>query len=242
MRKVPVTQRGSRHLTRATEHTGRLIGYARVSTEEQNLDMQIQALLRAGVHRDNIHTDKASALALKRPGLELALKDAVEGDVIVVWKLDRFGRSVRDLLNRIEALEQRGVGFRSLTETFDTTTPMGLMILTMLAGFAQFERDMTAARTKAGIARAKETGKRFGAEQLIDVKKAREMFRQGLSLDEVRAFFPGTRGNKIVSRPAMYRYFSAPVIWLLQGKDIRSYPRKLTRDQIAKAKLEAKKK
>jgi DNA invertase Pin-like site-specific DNA recombinase len=213
-----------------------------VSTEEQNLDMQIQALLRAGVHADNIHTDKVSALALKRPGLQLALKDAVEGDVIVVWKLDRFGRSVRDVLNRIEELEDRGVGFRSLTETFDTTTPMGLMILTMLAGFAQFERDMTAARTKAGIARAKENGKTFGAAQLVDVKAARAMFRQGMSLDEVRAHFPGARGNKIATRQAMYRYFSAPVIWLLQGKPMRDYPRKITRAQIEKAKLEAKKK
>lgn len=229
-------------MIRHEAHTGRLIGYARVSTEEQNLDMQIQALLRAGVHEDNIHTDKASALALKRPGLELALKDATDGDVIVVWKLDRFGRSVRDLLNRIKMLEDRGVGFRSLTETFDTTTPMGVMILTMLAGFAQFERDMTVTRTKAGIANAKKNGKTFGAEQLIDVKAARAMFRKGMSMDEVRAQFRGARGNKIASRQAMYRYFSAPVIWLLQGKNIKDYPRKLSRDQIAAARLAAKQK
>ena len=229
-------------MKRIEQHTGRLIGYARVSTEEQNLDMQIQALLRAGVHPDNIHTDKVSALALKRPGLQLALKDAVDGDVIVVWKLDRFGRSVRDVLNRIKELEDRGVGFRSLTETFDTTTPMGLMILTMLAGFAQFERDMTGARTKAGIARAKENGKTFGATQLIDVKKAREMFRQGMSIDQVCAQFPGARGNKTASRPAMYRYFKAPTIWLLQGKDIRSYPRKITKAQRLEALKEARKK
>lgn len=242
MEKSRITRTAPRQLTRPEPEAGRLVGYARVSTEEQNLDMQIQALLRAGVHMDNIHTDKASALALKRPGLELALKDAVEGDVIVVWKLDRFGRSVRDLLNRIKVLEDRGVGFRSLTETFDTTTPMGVMILTMLAGFAQFERDMTVTRTKAGIANAKKNGKTFGATQLIDVKAARAMFRQGMSLDEVRAQFPGTRGNKIASRQAMYRYFSAPVIWLLQGKPMKDYPRKISRERIAKAKLEAKQK
>ena len=232
----------SKPLKQPTQHDGRLIGYARVSIDEQNLDMQIQALLNAGVHPDNIHTDKVSALALNRPGLNSALMDAVDGDVVCVWKLDRFGRSVRDVLNRIEELDKRGVGFRSLTETFDTTTPMGVMILTMLAGFAQFERDMTVARTKAGIARAKENGKTFGAVQLIDVKKARAMFRQGMSLDEVCAQFPGARGNKTASRQAMYRYFKAPTIWLLQGKDIRSYPRKLTKAQRLEALKEARKK
>jgi len=126
--------------------------------------MQTKALLAAGVHPDNLHTDKASALAKKRPGLDLALKDCVAGDTLVVWKLDRFGRSVLDLLTRIKDLQARGVAFRSLTDNIDTSTPVGNLILVLLSAVAQFERDLIAERTKAGIAQRKAEGVKFGVK------------------------------------------------------------------------------
>lgn len=189
---------------------GRLVGYARVSTDDQDLTMQTARLLAAGVHPDNLHTDKASALAKKRPGLELALKDCVAGDTLVVWKLDRFGRSVLDLLTRIKALQDRGVAFRSLTDNIDTATPIGNLILVLLSAIAQFERDLIAERTKAGIAQRKSEGAVFGAKQLIDVGKAADLFRKGYAPKDVKAHF------KLKSISTVYRYFDATAVATLQ--------------------------
>lgn len=204
--------------------------------------MQLAALEREGVHPDNVHTDKASAGARKRPGLELALKDCIDGDTLVVWRLDRLGRSAIFLLNTIETLEKRGVAVRSLTEYLDTSTPIGKFAVTMIAGMAEFERGVIAYRTKKGIEHHKSTGKKFGAEQLIDVKAARAMFRKGMTVEQVCASFRGARGRKSASRQALYRYFNAPTIWLLQGKDLRDYPRKITKEQRAAAIKAAKQK
>src|SRR5207244_3451862 len=104
---------------------GRLIGYARVSTSDQRLDLQIDALRKAGVHDDNLHKDYASGARVSRKGLAEALRDIRAGDVLVVWKLDRLGRSLPDLLKKMEELDRIGAGFRSLTEAIDTTTAMG---------------------------------------------------------------------------------------------------------------------
>lgn len=222
--------------------TTRLIGYARVSTVEQNLDMQIAALTAAGVHVRDIYTDQVSALAKSRPGMRDALRAVAPGDTLVVWKLDRFGRSAIHLLNEIEALTKRGVGFRSLTESFDTSTPIGKLALAMLAAFAEFERNMIAERTRAGMERRKAAGGTFGQPRILDVAKARKMFRDGKSVDEVRAAFRGTRGNTTLSRAAIYREFSGPEIWLLQGKDIKTYPRRITREKLRVAVKAARKK
>lgn len=201
---------------------GRLVGYARVSTEDQDLAMQTKALLAAGVHPDNLHTDKASALAKKRPGLDLALKDCVAGDTLVVWKLDRFGRSVLDLLTRIKDLQARGVAFRSLTDNIDTSTPVGNLILVLLSAVAQFERDLIAERTKAGIAQRKAEGVKFGAKQLIDVGKAAELFRKGYAPKDVKAHF------NLRSISTVYRYFDATAVATLQeeGRNERRGKRK----------------
>lgn len=185
---------------------GRLIGYARVSTEDQDLTMQTAKLLAAGVHPDNLHTDKASALSRKRPGLELALKDCVEGDTLVVWKLDRFGRSVLDLLTRIKALQDRGVGFRSLTDNIDTATPIGNLILVLLSAIAQFERDLIAERTKAGIAQRKSEGHTFGAKRLLPVAEAAELFRKGWTPRRVKEHY------KLKSISTVYRYFDKAAV------------------------------
>ena len=129
----------------------RLIGYARVSTEDQNLDMQLDALRNAGVLDDNLYFEAKSGVSNKRPQLAMCWQDARPGDTVVVWKLDRLGRNVVQLYTRIAELRQRNIGFRSLTESFDLGTPMGNAMFGMMAVFAQFERDQIAARTKAGM-------------------------------------------------------------------------------------------
>lgn len=129
----------------------RLVGYARVSTVEQNLDMQLEALRRAGVMEDNLHIDKKSGADRKRGGLELALMDCRQGDTLVVWKLDRLTRSTPHLYEILKRLEDKGCGFRSLTEAVDTTTPSGRLIMGVLAVIAQFERELIAQRTSTGI-------------------------------------------------------------------------------------------
>lgn len=147
---------------------GRLIGYARVSTRDQSLGMQIDALKRAGVDSDNIHTDTVSGVSARRPGLERALKDCRPGDTLVVWRLDRFGRSLRDVLNRLEVMQRQGVGFKSLTEGIDLLTPIGRMLVAVLGSIAQFERDLIAERTKTGVRKAMADGKKIGAKRLLD--------------------------------------------------------------------------
>lgn len=141
-----------------SEFTGELIGYARTSREDQNLDLQLMALREAGIKDDFIFQEKISSLAKKRPQYELALKRCREGDCLVVWKLDRLGRSALGLINTVNDLKARGVNFKSLTQPFDTTTPMGTMVFGLMALLAQLERDLTAERTSEGIKAAKECG------------------------------------------------------------------------------------
>lgn len=140
-----------------------LVGYARVSTEEQSLDMQVQALIRAGVHPDHIHVEKVSGVSDKRPGRDLAVKDCRPNySTLVVWKFDRLGRSLRDLYDFVMMLDARKIGFRSLTEHVDTKTPIGKLLLAILAASAQFERDQIQERTKKGVDAAKARGVKFG--------------------------------------------------------------------------------
>lgn len=142
---------------------GRLIGYGRVSTLDQSPDLQRQALLKAGVHPDNLHIDEGwSGTIAKRPGLSLAMLDVREGDTLVVWKLDRLGRDMAQLIRNAEHLQEVGVGLRSLTEPIDTSHPMGRAFFFIIGVFAQLERDLISERTAAGIAAAKARGKRFG--------------------------------------------------------------------------------
>ena len=191
---------------------GRLVGYARVSTEDQDLNMQTARLLAAGVHLDNLHTDKVSAIAKRRPGLEMALKDAIKGDTIVVWKLDRFGRSVLDLLTRIKDLQNRGVGFRSLTDNIDTNTPIGNLILVLLSAIAQFERDLIAERTKAGIAQRKSEGQTFGRKQVLPIAEAADLIRNGWTPRQVQSHY------KLKSISTVYRYFDRQTVDALHAE------------------------
>ena len=135
-----------------------LIGYARVSTDDQNLDLQLQALLRAGVHEDNIYKEHVSGVSRKREQFNRALKNLRRGDALVVWKLDRLGRSLKELVALSEEFSARGVELKSLTEGVDTTNAMGKFFFHIMASLAQFERDLISERTKAGLQAAKARG------------------------------------------------------------------------------------
>lgn len=170
----------------------RLVGYARVSTHEQNIGLQIDALTRNGVDPDNIHQEFASGVSKRRPGLERCLKDLRSGDVLVIWKLDRLGRSLIDLLKRIEWLDANDIGLRSITEHIDTKSPVGRMLIAVLGSVAQFERDLIIERTRAGMMRAKQQGKQVGAPLWMTDKRKAEieaMIKSGMSVQAVAKRF-----------------------------------------------------
>lgn len=147
------------------------IGYARVSTSEQNLDLQIAALKKAGVEK--IFTDDGiSGTLASRPGLDEARAYLREGDRLTVWKLDRLGRSTRNVLALIDELEAEGIGFQSLTESIDTRGAWGKAMMTVMSAFAQLERDLIAERTRAGLAVAKAQGRVGGRPRALNNKSA----------------------------------------------------------------------
>lgn len=137
-----------------------LIGYARISTAEQNLHLQKDALTAAGCTQ--IWEDTASGARVARPGLEKAMERLREGDTLVVWKLDRLGRSLQHLIESVRALESCGVGFRSLQDNIDTTTPGGKLLFHIMGSLAEFERDLIRERTNAGLAAARARGRKGG--------------------------------------------------------------------------------
>lgn len=143
-----------------------LIGYARVSTSDQDTDLQLRALKRAGVRR--VFEERGSGATMaRRPQLAQLLEQLREGDVVVVFKLDRFARSLRDLLLILDRIEHAGAGFRSVTEAIDTTTPAGRMMMQLLGAFAEFERSVIVERSRAGVAAARERGVRFGRPRAL---------------------------------------------------------------------------
>lgn len=165
-----------------------LIGYARVSTAEQDTALQTDALNKAGCER--IFEDTVSGAKADRPGLAEALAYLRDGDVLAVWRLDRLGRSLPHLIDTIAALEARGVGFRSLTEAIDTTTPGGRLIFHVFGALGQFERDLIRERTKAGLAAAATRGRKGGRKPVVTTEKlqrAREHLANGLNVREVAA-------------------------------------------------------
>ncbi len=147
---------------------GHFVGYARVSTNEQNLALQIEALNKAGCR--NIYEEKLTASGKrKRPQLDLAIKELQPGDTFVVWRLDRLARNVEEFYRRLRDIRGAGAEFKSLTESFDFSTAMGEFVLVVLAAVAQLERQLTVQRTKAGLDIARQT-KRLGATPKIDNK------------------------------------------------------------------------
>jgi len=141
-----------------TNYVPRLVGYMRVSTDEQELALQRNALIKYGVPEDRIFSDKMSGKNMDRPGLRRAVKVCWPGDTIVIWKFDRLGRSAIGLLDQMQALEKAGINLVSITETLDTKTPIGKFVVGILANIAELERNMIAERTTAGIKAFKERG------------------------------------------------------------------------------------
>ncbi len=151
-----------------------LIGYARVSKgDDQSNAAQLRALTAAGCKR--VFEESASGGRWDRPRLQEMIGQLRDGDVVVVWKLDRLSRSLKDLLHLMEKIEAAGAGFRSLTEAIDTTTPAGRMMMQMVGSFAEFERAMIRERTSAGLAQARLEGRLGGRRRKLDDKKRREI-------------------------------------------------------------------
>jgi DNA invertase Pin-like site-specific DNA recombinase len=155
-----------------------LIGYARVSTSEQTLHLQRDALDKIGCNK--IFTDTASGAKGERTGLNEALEYVREGDTLVEWRLDRLGRSLKHLIETITLLNSRGIGFRSITESIDTTTSGGKLIFHIFGALAEFERDIMRERTQAGLLAARARGRKGGRPKLLTDKKlgmARELYK-----------------------------------------------------------------
>lgn len=180
------------------------IGYARVSTDDQTLNLQLDALTKAGC--DRIFRDTFSGATATRPGLTEALDHLRTGDTLVVWRLDRLGRSLGHLIATMTALEQRGIGFRSLTESIDTTTSSGKLIFHIFGALAEFERDLIRERTHAGLLAARARGRTGGrpkVQAFQDPRKlaaARRLYAEGkTTISTICATFG-------ISKSTFYRY------------------------------------
>lgn len=150
-----------------------LIGYMRVSTADQSLDLQRDALLAADVSPDRIYEDVCSGKSTERPGLARALDVARDGDAIVVWKLDRVGRSLPHVVGLVGDLQKRGVGLKVLTGDIDTTTPTGRLVFGIFATLAEFERDLIHERTISGLAAARARGRAGGRPRVMTKQKVK---------------------------------------------------------------------
>ena len=177
-----------------------LIGYARVSTADQSTQLQEDALKAAGCER--IFKDTTSGARTARPGLDAMLADARKGDVIVVWRLDRLGRSLPHLVETVGSLERTGKGFRSLTEQIDTTTPAGRLVFHLFASLAQFERELIRERVRAGLTSARARGRKGGRPRALDEKTAKHAKQLMADRDRNVADICRTLG---VSRATLYR-------------------------------------
>ena len=186
-----------------------LIGYARVSTNEQTLDLQLDALKKAGC--EEIRQDKISSVAADRPGLKAALDIVRAGDTLVVWRLDRLGRSLKQLIELINELQDRGVGFKSVTENIDTTTTGGKLVFHIFGALAEFERNLIKERTNAGLEAARARGRKGGRPRAIsDPKKLNLIYsmyddKDQYSIGDILSTFH-------ISRATLYKYLGVRLL------------------------------
>jgi DNA invertase Pin-like site-specific DNA recombinase len=187
----------------------KLVGYARVSTSEQEVELQLDALRQAGCANERIFIDKASGARSERPGLDACLRLLKPGDTLLVWRLDRLGRSMPHLVMLIEELLGKGIGFRSLCDgVIDTTTASGELIFNLFSALAQFERRLIQERTKAGLSAARARGRKGGRKPISSddprVQMAKRMYHNhAMSINRI------CRTLKI-SRATFYRYIALP--------------------------------
>jgi DNA invertase Pin-like site-specific DNA recombinase len=161
------------------------VGYARISTIDQNPTLQLDALAAEGCVK--VFEDRASGARADRAGLRSALEYVRDGDVLIVWKLDRLGRSLPHLIETVTSLATRGVGFRSITEAIDTTTPGGRLVFHLFGALGQFERDLIQERTRAGLAAAAVRGRKGGRKPVVTgekLRRARSIIAKGLTVRE----------------------------------------------------------
>ncbi len=190
-------------LKSATRDRSMLIGYARVSTQDQNLEMQLDALTKAGCRK--IFEDKITGSRAERPGLSKAQESLREGDTLVVWKLDRLGRSVKNLVDLVGELQKQGVQFRSLTDAIDTGTASGRFFFHVMASLAEMERELTIERTRAGLEVARRLGRVGGRKRQMTeskIKSAKKLLASGVPPRDVAS-------NLGVSVPTLYRWIPA---------------------------------
>ncbi len=189
------------------ETMSRKVGYARVSTHEQELNLQIDALIKEGCEVEVIFTDNISGANASRPGLEECLETLVSGDTLIVWRLDRLGRSMSHLINLIESLIEKGIGFKSIQDgAIDTTTASGELMFNIFSALAQFERRLIQERTHAGLKAARARGRNGGRPKIRDsnpkVQMAKEMHqKKSLPIDAICQ-------SLSISRATFYRYLS----------------------------------
>jgi DNA invertase Pin-like site-specific DNA recombinase len=184
-----------------------LIGYARVSTDEQNLDLQRDALLKAGVAIKDIYTDKVTGVKAERPGLTQALSHLREGDTLVVWRLDRLGRSLKHLIETVTKLKEQGVSFKSLTEDIDTSTATGNLVFQIFGALAEFERNLIKERTIAGLDAARARG-RTGGRPRRNPASGRVAMAKKLYRDRTLAI-PDILKTLNISKATLYRWVNA---------------------------------
>jgi DNA invertase Pin-like site-specific DNA recombinase len=183
-----------------------LIGYARVSTSDQNLDSQLDALRDAGVTKRNIYIDKLSGKNRERPEFQRCMAELEEGDVLVVARMDRLGRSLIDLVNIVQEIADKGAGFKMLDKAeMDTTTPGGRLVFNLFASLAEYERELIVERTGAGLRAARERGRIGGRPPVTadddKVKQVKQLHGAGLDVADV-AKMTG------LGRSTVYRYLS----------------------------------
>lgn len=202
---IPTGSYSQKGVTERGGIMGRIVGYARTSTADQLLDLQLDALRQIGA--DPIHTDQLSGARRDRPGLAAALAACQPGDTLAVWRLDRLGRGVAHLAATVEELHRRNVAFRSITEGMDTATVSGRLLLHVLAAVAQAEREIAQERISAGMNAAKARGRHVGRRPMLDrmqAQEARQMLDTGRGVREVAKLFrtsPATLYRTLARHP-----------------------------------------
>ena len=181
-----------------------LIGYARVSTQDQTLDLQKDALEKIGCSK--IFTDMASGAKPERPGLTEALAYVREGDTLVVWRLDRLGRTLKHLIETVIGLSEKHIGFQSLTESIDTTTSNGRLIFNIFASLAEFERDLIRERTKAGLAAARARGRKGGRPKAQTLNSQKKVAMAQSLYDDKTNTIDEICQTLHISRATLYRH------------------------------------